>query len=210
MIRVLLADDHDLVRQGIARLLNRQDDIRVIAQVDSGDDALAVIGQDRVDVAVLDVTMPGPGIFEILHRIEQDELDCSVLILTMHPEERYGVRLLRAGAAGYLSKDRSPTELAEAIRRVHAGRRYITPSLAERLAGELQKPADRAPHEELSDREFQVLQLTARGLSGTEIAARLEVSPQTVSTYRTRIRDKLGVETIADMVRYAIEHDLTD
>lgn len=208
MIRTLLADDHRIVREGLRRLLNDAPDIEVVAEVGSGYEALALAAEVRPDVMVLDVSMPGPGLLEVIRGGLAAHGRCRVLILSAHPESEYAVRAIRAGAAGYLVKDRSPEELVAAVRQVASGRRYLTPEVADLLADETARPAPEAPEEVLSERERQVLGLLAAGRANKEIAAELGVSPKTVSTYRARLLEKLHLDSTADLIRFALRNRL--
>ena len=209
MIRLFVADDHPIVREGLKRLLSEHDDMILVGEAADGDQTLASLRDSDADVLLLDVSMPGPGILEIIRRLRESRPQLRILVLSVHSEDQYAVRTLRAGAAGYLMKDRSPTELARAIRKVFQGGRYVTESLAEKLAFELGHDTQAEPHERLSDREYQVLTSLAAGLSAKEIAARLSVSPKTVATYRSRVLEKLDLGTTAEIIRYAIERQLT-
>jgi DNA-binding NarL/FixJ family response regulator len=209
MIRVLMADDHQIVREGLKRIIAECPDMQVVAEAVDGNEAIVMARQQEdADVMLLDVSMPGPGFLETMKRIRNDRPDLRVLVLSVHPEDHYAVRALRSGASGYLTKDHSPDELAAAIRRVHTGRKYVTAALAERLAVDLDPAPERPPHELLSNREFEVLLAIVSGKSIKEVAATKNLSPKTVSTYRTRILKKLDVTSNADLVRYAIEHKL--
>jgi DNA-binding NarL/FixJ family response regulator len=208
VIRTLLADDHRIVREGLRRLLNDAPDIEVVAEVGSGYEALALAAEVRPDVMVLDVSMPGPGLLEVIRGSLAAHGRCRVLILSAHPESEYAVRAIRAGAAGYLVKDRSPEELVAAVRLVASGRRYLTPEVADLLADETARPASEAPEEVLSERERQVLGLLAAGRANKEIAAELGVSPKTVSTYRARLLEKLHLDSTADLIRFALRNRL--
>jgi len=210
MIRVLLADDHQIVREGIKRIVDEGEDMRVEGEAVDGDEALELARTANADVLLLDVSMPGPGFLETMRRIREECPRLRILVLSVHPEDHYAVRALRAGASGYLTKDHSPEELADAIRRVHSGRKYVTASLAERLVVELEPETHRPAHEALSDREFEVLLAIASGKSIKEIAAEKELSPKTVSTYRARILSKMELSSNADLVRYAVEQNLID
>jgi two-component system invasion response regulator UvrY len=208
MIRVLLADDHGVVREGIRHLLEERNGLTVVGEAGTVPDLLEELRKTPIDVLVLDIGMPGPGIVETLRQIKAIQPRARVLVLTAYPETDYAVRVLRAGAAGYLTKDRSLEQLIDAIRRVYRGGMYVSPSLGEALAARL-GDAEREPaHGELSDREFQVLRGLAEGEPLKSIARRLAVSPKTVTTYRTRIFQKLSLRTNAELVRYAIEHKL--
>jgi two-component system invasion response regulator UvrY len=207
MIRILLADDHGIVREGIRRLLEERNGFLVVGEAGSVVELLTMLHGTAADVVVLDITMPGPGIVDTLRQVKAIRPQARCLVLTAHPEADYAVRVLRAGAAGYLTKDRSLEQLVEAIRRVYRGGMYVSPSLGEALAARLGGSPETA-HGTLSDREFQVLRELARGESLKSIAAQLAVSPKTVTTYRSRILEKLGLDSNADLVRYALEHGL--
>lgn len=207
MIRVLIADDHPIVREGLKRILAETPDIRVVAETSSGDAIREALVRTGAEIILLDICMPGPGFLEVLQLLRRAHPRVRAIVLSMYPEDAYAVRAFRAGAAGYLTKDRTPENLVEAIRRVVAGRKYVSPELAERLAAG--PPVAGPPaHEVLSNREHQVLLLLAAGEPGKRIGARLRLSPKTVSTYRSRVLRKLGVRTTADLVRYVIEEGL--
>lgn len=208
MIRLLIADDHPVVREGLRRIVEDAAGLEVVAEVASGDELLDRLPRVPADVVLLDVTMPGPGFLEVLQRLRSEHPTVAVLVLSVHPEDQYAVRALRAGAAGYLTKDHSPEELTEAIRRVHRGGRYVSAGLAERLAAHLTTGARDVRHELLSDREYEVLCLLGSGRTVKEIACTLQLSPKTVSTYRTRVLEKMQASTNADLVRYAALHGL--
>lgn len=207
-IRVILADDHAVVRAGLARLLEEQPDIRVVGEAADGDATLRLAREVPADVLLLDVRMPGPGFLETLRHVRARAPALRVLVLSVQPEDHFAVRALRAGAAGYLSKERSSEELVQAVRRVHGGQRYLTSAVAERLADHLGADGVRPPHEDLSDREHEIFVRIAMGEAVSDIAADLSLSPKTVSTYRARVLSKLGLKTNADLARYAVEHDL--
>jgi two-component system invasion response regulator UvrY len=208
VIRIILADDHAVVREGIRRLLEEETGFSVVGDAGSVPEMLAGLRRTPVDVVLLDIGMPGPGIVQTLHEIKTIQPQARALVLTAYPEADYAVRAIRAGAVGYLTKDRSMEQLVEAIRRVYRGGMYVSPSLGEALAARLGGGARGPAHEELSDREFQVLRGLAEGEPLKAIARRLEVSPKTITTYRTRIFQKLSLRTNAELVRYAIEHKL--
>jgi len=208
MIRLLLADDHAVVREGLRRLLEEKNGLSVVGEAGTVPEILEQLRKTPVDVIVLDIAMPGPGIVETLREVQAIQPGARALVLTAYPETEYAVRVLRAGAAGYLTKDRSLDQLVDAIRRVYRGGMYVSPSLGEVLAARLGKAEPEPAHAALSDREFQVLKGLAQGEALKSIAARLSVSPKTVTTYRTRILQKLGLGTNADLVRYALEHEL--
>ena len=210
MIRVIIADDHDVIREGVKRILSDQDDIRVIAEAHDGQELLNLLQQHPCDVVVLDLAMPGRGGLEALKQLKAEHPKIAVLVLSMHPESQYAVRVVKAGAAGYLTKANVSAQLVEAIRKVSGGGKYITASVAELLAGDIGGDGDEGLHKKLSDREFQVLRLIGAGKTVSEIAKELSLSVQTVSTYRAHILDKMGLGTTAQITRYAIEHKLAD
>jgi two-component system, NarL family, invasion response regulator UvrY len=210
MIRILIADDHPIVRAGLRRIAEDDRGISVTAEAPSGDAALLALRQHVADVVLLDVSMPGTPFTETLRLLREEHPTVRVLVLSAHPEDQWAIRALRGGASGYLTKDHSPEQLLDAIRRVHRGGRYVSPTLAERLAAQLGQDFVGAPHEELSDREFDVLRGLGTGRSVKEVAESLGLSPKTVSTYRTRLMEKLGFATNSDLVRYCAEHGLSD
>lgn len=208
MIRVLLADDHGVVREGIRHLLEEHSGLNVVGEAATVAELTTLLRSIPADVVVLDIGMPGPGIVDTLRLVRLIQPNARALVLTAHPESDYAVRVLKAGAAGYLTKDRSLEQLVEAIRRVYRGGMYVSPTFAETLAGRVARSEPERAHEALSDREFQVLRALADGESLKAIAVRLDVSPKTVTTYRRRLLDKLGLESNAELVRYALEHGL--
>ena len=210
MIRVLVADDHPIVREGLKQILSDTDDIVVKGEAETGQAVLTCTARDHYDVVVLDLSMPGRDGLEVLRELKQHNPRLPVLILSMHPEEHYAVRVLRGGAAGYLTKSSAPDELVSAIRRVASGRKYISATLAERLTYELGRDADKPVHETLSDREYQVMFMISKGSSIKEIAEELCLSGKTVSTYRSRILDKMNVKNNAELVLYAVRNKLID
>ena len=210
MIRIFIVDDHPIVRAGLRRIAEDDRGITVTGEASSGDGALDALRGQVADVVLLDVSMPGAPFTETLRRLRETHPTVRVLVLSAHPEDQWAVRALRGGASGYLTKDHSPEQLLDAIRRVHRGGRYVSPTLAERLAAQLGHEFVGAPHEQLSDREFDVLRGLGTGRSVKEIAAAMGLSPKTVSTYRTRLMEKLGFATNADLVRYSAEHGLID
>jgi two-component system invasion response regulator UvrY len=208
VIRVVLADDHGVVREGIRRLLEERNGLTVVAEAGSVPELLAELRKTPTDVLVLDIAMPGPGIVETLRQVKAIQPRARSLVLTAHPEADYAVRVLRAGAAGYLTKDRSLEQLVEAIRQVYRGGMYVSPSLGEALAARLGGVEREPAHGALSDREFEVLKGLAEGETLKSIAGRMALSPKTVTTYRTRVLQKLGLRGNAELVRYALEHRL--
>jgi len=207
-IRILIADDHPIVRQGLRRIVEA--DAGMVISGEAGDVAalLAALQSTATDLVLLDVSMPGGLFLETLRELRNRHPSIRVLALSVHPEDEWAVRALRAGASGYLTKDHSPDQLLDAIRRVYRGGKYVSPTLAERLASQLDGGGQRAPHELLSDREFEVMRRLGSGLTVSQIAGELALSTKTVSTYRTRILEKMAVATNADLVRYAARHGL--
>ena len=208
MTTVLIADDHPVVREGVRRILQGAVEVEVVGEAGRGDDAIEAARRLKPDVVVLDIAMPGPDFLEVLSGLRAVHPGAKVLILSAQPEEEFAVRALRGGATGYLTKGYAPPELVEAVRRVAQGRRYVTDALAEQLALGLVSDGEKAPHEKLSNREFEVLRLLAGGQSLKQIAALLDVNPKTVSTFRARVLDKLALKTNAGLVRYALQHKL--
>jgi two-component system, NarL family, invasion response regulator UvrY len=210
VIRLLIADDHPIVREGLKRIIAECPDMKLVGEATDGGEAVAKCDSVKVDVILLDVSMPGPGFLETMRRLRKEHPGVKVLVLSVHPEDQYAVRALRLGASGYLTKDHSPTELAGAIRRAFKGGKYVTESLAERLAFELEADRELLPHSVLSEREYQVLCNLGAGTSVKETAAELGLSPKTVSTYRTRVLAKMKLNTNAELIRYVIKHGLVD
>ncbi|MGH8635447.1 MAG: response regulator [Burkholderiales bacterium] len=210
MIRVLLADDHAIVRAGLKEILADTGDITVTGEATNGQEVMARVRGQDYDVAVLDMSMPGRNGIELIKQVKSEKPKLRILVLTMHSEEQYAVRALKAGASGFLTKDSAAEALVAAIRRIAAGGAYVSPETAERLALDAAPRAEAAPHTRLSDREFQVFQKVAAGRSVTEIAHELSLSVKTVSTHKTRILQKMGLANQAELIRYALEHKLLD
>jgi two-component system, NarL family, invasion response regulator UvrY len=209
MWRVLIADDHSIVRRGVRAILEDMSDIEVAAEADSGDAVLDLIrSKQPFDAAILDMRMPGPSGLDLIRLVKTERPALPILVLSMHPADQYAVRVLKAGASGYLTKESVPDHLVQALRRILAGYRYVTPEVAELLLTGVTSPDDAPPHRRLSDREFEVLRMMADGRSVNEIASHLALSVKTVSTYRARVLEKLGLSTTADLIRYAVHHGL--
>jgi two-component system invasion response regulator UvrY len=208
MIRILVADDHSVVRQGVKQILADVSDMVVKDEAQNGSETLEKVLQNDYDVVLLDISMPGRSGLEVLEDIKNQRPKLAVLILSMHPEEQYAVRALRAGASGYLTKASAPQELIGAIRKVAGGGKYVTSSLAEKLADELEIDTEKLPHERLSNREHQVMLMLAAGKSVSDIACELCLSVKTISTYRTRIMDKMGMKKNAELTLYAVRNKL--
>ena len=210
MIRVLVIEDHPIVRAGIRSLLAEAADIEVIAEAPDGEEGLRLALDRRPDVITLDISLPGMSGLEVLTSLKRQGSTVPVLVLSLHPEDRYAVRLLRAGASGYLSKEAPAEQLLRAIRKVHMGGRFISETVAEKLAFDLDPDHPGPRHERLSNRELEVMRLLASGSTVTEIGHRLAISVKTVSTYRRRILEKMGFDSTAEIVRYAVENRLIE
>jgi two-component system, NarL family, invasion response regulator UvrY len=208
MIRLLIADDHPLVRAGFHQLLAEESDFEVVGEAVDGHDLLARLPTTPTDIVVLDVTMPGPGFLPLLALLKEAHPTVRVLVVSVHPEGELALRALQAGAAGYVDKTRSGAELVAALRKVDSGGTYVTPTLAERLASQLAGGGVPPARYGLSAREHDVLRFLGAGKSNKEVAAIFRVSPKTVSTYRSRLLRKLRLRNNADLVRYALEHGL--
>jgi two-component system invasion response regulator UvrY len=210
MTRILLVDDHAVVRQGLEQILGGAIAGATFGEAASGEEAMLLADTACWDVVILDISLPGKSGLDALKELRRTRPALPVLVLSMYPEEQFGVRVLRAGAAGYVAKRSAAADLIAAVRNVLAGRRYVSPGLAERLAGEIGLAPGRAPHELLSDREFQVFKLIASGKTVTASAEELGLSVPTVSTYRTRILEKMGMSDNFDLIQYAIAHRLLE
>lgn len=208
MIRVFIVDDHAVVRQGLSRILNEAGDMEVAAEACNGVEALNKIHKLQWDVMLLDISMPEKGGSETLKQVVDEIKQAKVIILSMYEEDQYAVRLMKAGASGYLSKDAAPEKMTEAIRKVMAGKKYISPALAELLLQECNSDTEKPLHAYLSDREFQVLKLIGSGISVSDIATTLSLSTKTVSTYRTHILTKMKLKNNAEMTFYVINNGL--
>jgi DNA-binding NarL/FixJ family response regulator len=209
-IRVLIADDHPVVRQGLKMMLSADPEIEVVGEARDGDEAFAMAHALEWDVAVFDYSMPGRGGVELLSDVKNDYPDRPVLILSIYPEDPHGLRALKSGAAGYISKETAGEELMSAVKKAASGGRYVSATLAEKLASRLTPEQERPPHERLSDREYRVMWLLASGKTLHQIAEEMHLSPSTVSTYRGRILKKLGLNTNVDLVHYAMKHRLIE
>jgi DNA-binding NarL/FixJ family response regulator len=208
MLRILIADDHAIVRQGLKQIVTETRDMTVVGEASNGQELLNKIKESEYDVVVLDITMPGRNGMDVLRQLRSERPRLPVLMLSIHPEEQYALRALRAGASGYLTKESAPDELVVAIRKVSRGGKYISSSLAEKLASELEVGREQAPHEALSDREYQVMCMIASGKTVMEIAQELSLSEKTISTYRSRILEKMKMKNNAELTYYAIKNQL--
>jgi DNA-binding NarL/FixJ family response regulator len=211
MIRVFIADDHPVVRKGIRQIVADTGDIVVVGEAMNGREAIELVGGIvPCDLVLLDLSLPDRDGLDVLKQLRREHPSIRVLVLTMHSEDQFAIRALKAGAAGYLTKDGAPAELIGAIRKIVAGGRHVTTRLAERLVAHLGPDAEQPAHERLSDREYQVLRMIAAGKSTRQISAELALSVKTVNTYRSRLLDKMNMKSAAELAAYAVRHHLAD
>ncbi len=210
MIRILIADDHALVREGLNKILKSETDMHVVCEAQNATQVFELLKQHKVDIVLLDISMPGISGLDALKDLKNIYPQLPVLILSMHPEDRFAVRALKAGAAGYITKESAVGELVNAIRKIAAGGKYVSPALAEKLADQLGAPTTQLAHETLSDREYQVMRMIALGKKVSEIAHELTLSISTVNTYRARVLEKMQLQSNVELTRYAMEHKLID
>jgi two-component system invasion response regulator UvrY len=210
MIKVLVVDDHPIVRQGLKQVISEESDMAVFGEAQNSQEVLELIYRQDWDVVILDITLPGRGGLDVLKEIKHERPSLPVLILSMHPEDQYAVRALKAGAAGYITKESAPQELIQAIRHILRGGKYVSSALAERLAFHLETETGKPIHETLSDREYQVMLMIASGKKTSEIAGEMSLSVKTVSTYRGRIMEKMRMKSNVDLASYVIRNRLIE
>jgi len=210
MLKILIADDHPVFRRGLKQIIAETTDMVVAGEATNGWEVLSKVRTGDYDLVLLDISMPGKDGMDVLTQLKKERPALLILMVSMHPEEQYAVRALKAGASGYLTKESAPDELIVAIRKVSTGRKYVSSALAERLAALLQEDAEVLPHEALSSREYQVMCMIASGKKATEIAKELSLSVKTISTYRSRILEKMKMKNNAELTRYAINNRLVD
>ena len=210
MIRVVLADDHQLIREGLKKIFREEPDLKVVCEAGNATDVFNFLRSSQADVLVLDVNMPGRSGIDILSGLKKEFPGIAILMLSMHPEDALAVRALRSGASGYITKSAPPSEIISAVRKIASGRTYVSELLAEQLADAVRTPANNELHRLLSDREFEVFQLLGSGKTVTEVAALLLISVPTVSTYRTRILEKLNMHSTAEIIHYAVRNKLVE
>jgi DNA-binding NarL/FixJ family response regulator len=210
VIRVAIVDDHALIRRGLRDSLNDAGDIQVVGEAGDYGGLRQLLRETPFDVLLLDINLPGRSGLDVLHSLAEESARIRVLVLTMYPEDQYAIRALKAGAMGYLNKSADPSQIVAAVRTLHAGRKYITPAIAEALAERLAVDDGGKPHERLSDREFQTMMRLAAGQRLSDIAAELNLSPKTVSVYRARVLEKLGAQSNADLTAYCLRSGLID
>lgn len=208
MKKILIADDHTVVREGLKRIVEESGTKKVTAEASNGHEVLEIIRKEIFDAVVLDISMPKMSGLDVLKQLKAEKTDIPILVLSMHPEDQYAVRVLKAGASGYLTKDSASDQLVTALDKIIEGGKYVSAELAEKLANDLTRDRSESRHQELSDREFQVLCKIGAGNSVTDIARTLKLSPKTVSTYRTRILEKLELRNSTEIIQYAVTHNL--
>lgn len=209
-MKLLIADDHTIVRKGIKQILAEMPEVTRTDEARNGKEVLKNVWENEYDIVLLDISMPGRSGLDILKQLKHDKPALKILVLSMHPEEQYAIRALKAGAFGYLTKESSPNELIEALRRVSAGKKYVSSSLAETLASHLEAKSEKPLHETLSDREYEVMCMIASGKTVKDIAEELSLSVKTISTYRARILDKMGMKNNAQLTHYTIQNGLVN
>jgi DNA-binding NarL/FixJ family response regulator len=210
MIKIIIADDHPIVRAGMKQIIAEASDLVVADEADDGHKLLSKIRKENFDVVILDITMPHMDGLDVLKQLKIEKPKLPVIVLSIHPEDQYALRVLKAGAAGYVTKASAPDELINAIRKVYRGGKYISPAIAEKLVFQLDSNFEEMPHEALSDREYQVLCMLASGKTVTEMADELALSVKTISTYRARILEKMDMKNNAELIHYAVQNRLVD
>lgn len=210
MLQVLIADDHAILRRGLAQIIAEAGDMQVCAEAENGAQAIKLAREHPIDVVLLDITMPDRNGLDTLKQLKKEKPKLGVLMLSMHPEETYALRAIKAGASGYLTKQSAPALLVTAIRQVARGRRYISPAVAEELAGTIADGSDRPAHETLSDREYETMKLIASGKTLSQIAVEMHLSAKTVSVYRARLLEKMRLKNNAALIHYALKNRLVD
>jgi len=210
MIKILIADDHPIVRKGLKQILSEESDIGEVEEAQNSQEVLELVRKQDWDIVVLDIKMPGRGGLDILKELKHERPKLPVLMLSVYPEDQYAVRALKAHASGYMTKERAPEELVKAIRKILRGGKYISPTLAEKLAFDLETETEKPFHETLSDREYQVLLMIASGKTVSQIAEELALSVKTIDTYRARILEKMKMKNNAELTHYAIKNKLVE
>ena len=205
-----MVDDHVIVREGLRRIINDTDGIKITAEASTGEEALDLVYKEKFDLVLLDISMPGKNGLQTLKEIKKHNKNLPILMLSMHAEEQYAMRAIKAGASGYLTKESASDQLVQAIQKIYTGRKFISEQVAELLVTEMYHDEDKMLHEYLSDREFEIFKLIVRGKAAMKIAKNLSISDKTVSTYRSRILKKMDMSSTADLIHYAIEHNISD
>lgn len=207
-MNIIIVDDHELIREGLKKVIAKEIDIQLVGEAVDADGLFKLLAKVEVDVVVLDISLPGRSGLDLITEIKIQKPEAKILILSMHPEDRFAVRALRAGASGYITKGTASKSFMEAVRKIYDGRKYISPTLAEHLAFELDMNYDKPLHERLSNREFEVMRLIAEGKAISDIAENLCISVNTVTTYRSRVMEKMKMTSNAEIVRYSLEQKL--
>lgn len=210
MIRILIVDDHDLVRHGLNRIFEKTQGMKIVAEKNNGIDAMHWLHHNECDVVLLDISMPGQSGIEVLKQIHEEKPNLPILILSNYPEDQYAVRLIKSGAAGYLTKGCATAIMVKAVSEVASGKKFISPTVLEMLVNEITIPEGKLPHEILTDREYKIFRLLVAGNGVNEIAEQLLISNKTVSTHKTHLMEKMNMQNISDLVRYAVKHGLAD
>lgn len=210
MTRIVIADDHAIVREGLKRIVGEAVDLQVVDEAGDGTEVLRIVREREFDVLVLDLSMPGRSGMELIKLVKTEKPRLRILVLSMHQEQQYAVRAIKSGASGYLTKESAPAQLVHAIHKIAAGGAFISAEVAEQLALGAMPGGDAAPHEMLSDREFEVFRMLASGVSVTEISTRLNLSVKTVSTHKANLMNKMGLANASDLIRYALRHGLAE
>jgi len=210
MTRIVIADDHAIVREGLKRIVASAEDMEIVGEAADGNEVVRIVREQDFDVLVLDLSMPGRSGMELIKLVHAEKPRLRMLVLSMHQELQYAVRSIKSGASGYLTKESAPAQLVQAIRKIAAGGAYITAEVAEQLALGAMPGSQAAPHESLSDREFQVFRQLVAGYSVTDIAAGLTLSVKTVSTHKSNLMQKMGLSNQSELIRYAIKHGLME
>ena len=210
MIRIVIADDHAIVREGLKRIVSGIDDMQVVGEAADGTEVMRRVRELDFDIIVQDLSMPGRSGMELIKLVRAEKPKLRILVLSMHQELQYAVRAIKSGASGYLTKESAPAQLEQAIRKIAGGGAYVTPEVAEQLALGAMPGSSANPHESLSDREFEVFRLLAAGVSVTDIASQLKLSVKTVSTHKANLMQKMGLHNASELVRYAMKHGLAD
>lgn len=210
MIRILIADDHALVRRGLVQILEKTGEMKVVAEASNGTDALHWLCKNDCDVVLLDIAMPGMSGIDLLGNLKERNIKFPVMFISAYPEDQYALRLIKAGAVGYLNKECAPEEVVSAVRRIASGKRYLSPAVVELLANELFEQNELFPHATLSNREYEIFLLIAAAKTLSEIAEQLHLSPKTISTYRSRILEKMHLHNNVELMRYAVDHHLVE
>ncbi len=209
-IRIIIADDHAFLREGIKKTIQDEIDMKIVGEASNANDALDIIRELKPDIVIMDISMPGKSGLDVLKDLKSLKIKSRILILSMHPEDRFAIRALKAGAFGYLTKESAPDELVKAIRTVLSGRKYVSKALAEKLVDILSEDSDKLPHEQLSDRDYEVFIKISSGKKAVDIAAELSISIHTVNTYRARILEKLNMNSNVELTQYAMHNNLID